>query len=107
MKPILGFGKYRDNTIEEIIKFDPYYISWCAYNVQFFHLTDEQIVAMHDSVAEKEAYKFVVQQSMGGKYPYNDEELFDREKSRNIITVRGMSSIIITYVSGKTNEISI
>lgn len=35
------FGKYKGETIEDIIENDPQYVDWCLENVKHFSLNDE------------------------------------------------------------------
>lgn len=36
----LGFGKYKGNTIREVLNKDISYIVWCINNVMYFNLSD-------------------------------------------------------------------
>lgn len=37
------FGKYKDLTLEDVLKINPSYVYWCVWNIQNFHITDEAL----------------------------------------------------------------
>jgi hypothetical protein len=38
---VLGFGKYKGQTIKDVIRVDPDYILWCVDNIEWFELDEE------------------------------------------------------------------
>lgn len=36
----LGFGKYRNLTVKQVLERDPNYINWCKQNIPHFQITD-------------------------------------------------------------------
>lgn len=43
LKDNLTFGKYKGERVEDVIKDNKAYISWCLDNVQFFKLSEEAL----------------------------------------------------------------
>jgi hypothetical protein len=39
----LGFGKFSDKTLQEVVTIQPTYIDWCAKNVERFYLPPDVI----------------------------------------------------------------
>ena len=37
------FGKYKGNTIRQILDFQPSYLDWCAINLDHFVMSDDEI----------------------------------------------------------------
>lgn len=44
------FGKYKDDTLEEVILFDPEYIEWALDEIQGFKLDDEAMEKYQKSI---------------------------------------------------------
>lgn len=44
----LNEGKFKGNTIEQIVEFNSSYLDWALKNVQNFKLTDEVLVAIRN-----------------------------------------------------------
>ena len=52
LSSVLGFGKWKEYTIKEVLEYDPEYIDWCVYK-EIFDITsdvaDELEVSILDS----------------------------------------------------------
>ena len=46
----ISFGKYKDDTILEIIKTDPSYLGWALENVEGFELDAEAFEALSEAI---------------------------------------------------------
>jgi hypothetical protein len=46
LKDKMGFGKYAELTVEELIKEDPDYLAWAADSVDWFSLDQDTIDAL-------------------------------------------------------------
>lgn len=40
-KRVMGFGRYKDLTIEEVLQIDPQYLLWCQENIAQFDLNHD------------------------------------------------------------------
>ena len=38
---LLGFGKYRGNTVKKVLNHDPSYITWCLESIEWFDMSDQ------------------------------------------------------------------
>ena len=38
-----SFGKYKGNTIRQILDFQPSYLDWCAINLEHFYISEDVI----------------------------------------------------------------
>lgn len=45
---IMGFGKYANSTVEDVLEDDPSYLRWCLENIPRFTVDD----ALHDAIME-------------------------------------------------------
>lgn len=63
------FGKYRDELLKDIMKFDSDYIVWCHKNVSWFSLSKKDFKKI-SSLAEKQKRK--INQVRQKKYSYNN-----------------------------------
>ena len=44
----LTFGKFKGNKVKDIITFHPYYIEWCALNMEHFYVEKRVIVKIKE-----------------------------------------------------------
>jgi hypothetical protein len=53
MDDVISFGKYKEDTIAEIIDKDPDYLEWAIFNVEDFELDDEALNFLENALGHE------------------------------------------------------
>lgn len=46
---VMGFGKYKDETVEEVLEKDPTYLRWCLENIPRFTVDNALLDAIESA----------------------------------------------------------
>lgn len=101
----LEFGQYRGKDLDLIIKVDPEYVNWAAKTIEWLHLSDAEIRALHESFEREAARRGVYRYSLAYLPQVDHAAIIDRVSAVETLPAFGGGTYDkVTYVSGRVEE---
>jgi hypothetical protein len=83
LKDRLTFGKYKGNTIAEVVSKNAQYLIWCSNSIEWFELSDSALQKVEDTVMQQRNYYHNVNRQLDNDFHrhFDNPELFDDDST--------------------------
>lgn len=83
----LTFGKYKGQTLEQVVRQDPQYIRWCLRSIPWFEIDKASVIQLLNTPVESPDYSWAP--DTGGFCPDNGEYPATFRRTRKHIRSNG------------------